>query len=116
MIHLLPPLSLDGRFSPKDLPGELQLPLLKSFVVPRIVSSSMAPTIQAGDKLELSSPTSLTVGTIVVFRNDTSLICHRITAIDPQGTLTTKGDATAQAVCEVVQPGSVIGVVTGVIR
>ena len=115
MIHLLPSLTFDGRFSAKDLPDALQLPLLNSIVVPRIVSSSMTPTIQEGDRLELSPPTSLIVGAIVVFRNDTILVCHRITAIDPQGTLSTRGDATLGA-CEVVQPGAVIGVVTGVMR
>ena len=115
MIHLVPSLTLDGRFSAQDLPDALQLPLLNSMVVPRIVSSSMTPTIQEGDRLELSPPTSLTVGAIVVFRNGTMLVCHRITAIDPQGTLSTRGDAT-QGACEVVQPGSVIGVVTGVMR
>jgi hypothetical protein len=115
VIHLLPSLTLDGRFSAQDLPDVLHLPLLNSIVVPRIVSSSMTPTIQEGDRLELSSPTSLTVGAIVVFRNDTILVCHRITAIDPQGTLSTRGDATLGA-CEVVQPGSVIGVVAGVMR
>ena len=115
MIHLLPSLTLDGRFSAQELPDALQLPLLNSLVVPRIVSSSMTPTIQTGDKLELSPPTSLTVGAVVVFRNDTMLVCHRITAIDPQGTLSTRGDATQDA-CETVQPGSVIGVVTGVLR
>ncbi len=115
MIHLVPSFTLDGRFSAQDLPDVLQLPLLNSMVVPRIVSSSMTPTIQEGDRLELSPPTSLTVGAIVVFRNDTLLVCHRITAIDPQGTLSTRGDAT-QGACEVVQPGSVIGVVTGVMR
>ena len=115
MIHLLPPLTLDGRFSTQNLPDALHLPLLNSMVVPRIVSSSMTPTIQEGDRLELSPPTSLTVGAIVVFRNDTMLVCHRVTAIDPQGTLSTRGDAT-HGTCEVVQPGCVIGVVTGVMR
>lgn len=115
MIQLLPPLTLDGRFAAQDLPDALQLPLLHSMAVPRIVSSSMAPTIQAGDKLELGPPASLTIGTIIVFRKDTLLVCHRITAIDPHGTLSTRGDAT-QSAGEVVQPGSVIGVVTGVIR
>ena len=115
MIHLLPPLTLDGRFSLQDLPDELHLSLLNSMIVPRIVSSSMTPTIQEGDRLELSPPTSLTVGMIVVFRNDTMLVCQRITAIDACGTLSTKGDATHGA-CEVIQPGSVIGVVTGMMR
>ncbi len=115
MIRLLPSLTLDGRFSAQDLPDELHLPLLNSIVVPRIVSSSMTPTIQAGDRLELSPPTSLTLGAIVVFRNDTMLICHRVTAINEQGILSTRGDATHGA-CEIVQPGSVIGVVTGVLR
>ncbi|MEO7859310.1 MAG: S24/S26 family peptidase [Nitrospirales bacterium] len=115
MIHLLPPLSLDGRFSTQDLPNELQLTLLNNMIIPRIVSSSMLPTIQEGDRLELSPPTSLAVGGIVIFRNDTLLICHRITAIDPHGTLSTRGDAT-QGACEIVQPGAVIGVVTGVLR
>jgi hypothetical protein len=115
MIQLFPSLTLDDRFSVQDLPNELQLTLLNGMVVPRIISSSMTPTIHEGDRLELSPPASLTVGTIVVFKNDSLLICHRITAIDPQGTLSTMGDAT-QGACEVVQPGSVIGVVTGVMR
>lgn len=93
VIQLLPLLSLDGRFAAQDLPHELQLTLLNSIVVPRIVSSSMTPTIQAADKLELSPATSLAVGSVVVFRNDSLLICQRITAIDPQGTLSTRGDA-----------------------
>lgn len=115
MTHLFPSFTLDGRFSLQDLPDELHLPLLNSMIVPRIVSSSMTPTIQEGDRLELSPPTSLTVGMIVLFRNHTMLVCHRITAIDAHGTLSTKGDATHGA-CEVIQPGSVIGVVTGVMR
>ena len=115
MIHLFPSLRLDDRFTAQDLPNELQLPLLNNRVVPRIVSSSMTPTIQEGDRLELSPPTALTLGAIVVFRHDSLLICHRITAIDPQGTVTTRGDAT-QGPFEIVPPDSVIGVVTGVIR
>jgi hypothetical protein len=75
----------------------------------------MMPTIQQGDRLELNPPTSLTIGTIVVFRHDAMLVCHRIAAIDPQGILSTRGDA-MQGACEIVQPGSVIGVVTGVLR
>ncbi len=115
MIQLLPPSTLDDRFVAQDLPDSLQLPLLNSMVAPRIVSSSMAPTIQAGDKLELSPPTSLSIGTIVVFRVDSLLVSHRITAIDPQGVLSTRGDAT-QGPCEIVQPSAVIGVVAGVTR
>jgi hypothetical protein len=115
MIQLLPPRTLDGRFSARDLPDELQLTLLNGMIVPRVISSSMMPTIQEGDRLELSPPISLTVGTIVVFRNDTLLVCHRITAIDPEGILRTRGDAT-QGAYEIVLPGSVIGVVTGVMR
>ena len=115
MIHLLPLFTLDGRFTAQDVPDALQLSLLNRMVVPRIVSSSMTPTIQAGDRLELSHPTTLAVGTIVVFRNDTLLVCHRITAIDSQGTLSTRGDAT-QGACEIIQPNAVIGVVTGVVR
>jgi hypothetical protein len=82
MIHLLAPLTLDSRFSAQDLPDELGLTLLNDMVVPRVVSSSMTPMIQEGDRLELGPPTSLSVGVIVVFRNDTLFVCHRITAID----------------------------------
>jgi hypothetical protein len=115
MIQLFPPLTLDGCFVSQDFPDELQLTLLNGMVVPRVISSSMMPTIHEGDRLELSHPVSLTAGTIVVFRSGALLVCHRITAIDPQGTLWTRGDATQDSY-EIVHPGSVIGVVTGVIR
>ena len=52
MIHLLPPLSLDGRFSTQDLPNELQLTLLNNMVVPRIVSSSLSPSWIVGSMLD----------------------------------------------------------------
>jgi hypothetical protein len=115
MIQLVSPLTLDDRFSVQDLPDAVQLPILDCMAVPRVVSSSMGPTIQAGDSLELGPPTPLGIGAIIVFRNDTVLVCHRITAIDRQGMLSTRGDATLGA-CEIVQPDSVIGVVTGVMR
>ncbi|MEO8338245.1 MAG: S24/S26 family peptidase [Nitrospirota bacterium] len=75
----------------------------------------MTPTIQEGGRLELSPSTSLTVGSIVGFLIDPLLVCHRITAIDPLDTFWTRGDAT-QCVGKVVQPGSVIGGVTNVLR
>lgn len=115
MIHLLPTRTVDGCFSLQDVPDELHWPLLNSLVVPCIMSSSMTPTIQADDRLELSPPSSLTVGAIIVFRTENMFICHRITAVDAQGTLTTKGDAT-DGPGEAVPPASVIGVVRGVIR
>lgn len=115
MIHLLPTRSVDGRFSLQDVPDELHWPLLNSLVVPRIMSSSMTPTIQADDRLELSPPSSLTVGAIIVFRTENMFICHRITAVDAQGILTTKGDA-ADGPGEAVPSASVIGVVRGVMR
>ena len=115
MIHLLPTRTVDGRFSLQDVPEELHWPLLNSLVVPRIMSSSMTPTIQTDDRLALSPPSSLTVGAIVVFRTENMFICHRVTAIDAQGILTTKGDA-ANGPGEAVQSASVIGVVKGVMR
>ena len=115
MIHLLPRHTVDGRFSLQDVPDELHWPLLSNMVVPRIMSSSMTPTIHAADRLTLSPPTPLTVGEIVVFRTENMFICHRITAIDAQRTLTTKGDA-ADGPGEAVPSASVIGVVRGVMR
>ena len=115
MIQLLSSFSLDGRFAVSELPNELQLPLLRIMVAPRIVSSSMTPTIQPGDRLELSPPTSLTVGSVVVFQNGSLLVCHRITSIDSRGTLLTRGDA-MESSCEIVEPNSVIGTVRGVLR
>ena len=115
MIHLLPTRTVDGRFSLQDVPDELHWPLLNSLVVPRIMSSSMTPTIQTDDRLALSPPSSLTVGAIVVFRTENMFICHRVTAIDAKGILTTKGDA-ADGPGEAVPSASVIGVVRGVIR
>ena len=115
MIHLLPMRTVDGRFSLQDVPDALHWPLLNNMVVPRIMSLSMTPTIQADDRLELSPPSSLTIGSIVVFRTENMFICHRVTAIDAQGILTTKGDA-ADGPGEAVPSASVIGVVRGVVR
>ncbi|MEQ1848941.1 MAG: S24/S26 family peptidase, partial [Nitrospira sp.] len=74
MIHLLPTRTVDGRFSLQDVPDELHWPLLSNMVAPRIMSSSMTPTIQAGDRLALSPPTPLTVGAIAVFRTENMFI------------------------------------------
>jgi hypothetical protein len=115
VIRRLSPLTVTDWYSAQNLPDALQLPLLCSMVTPRIVSSSMMPTIQEGDRLKLSLPISLAIGTIVVFRHDTLLVCHRITAIDSHGKLSTRGDATLGP-CEIIPPDAVIGVVTGVIR
>ncbi|MCE9535495.1 MAG: S24/S26 family peptidase, partial [Nitrospirae bacterium] len=115
MIHLLPTRTVDGRFSLQDVPDELHWPLLSKMVVPRIMSSSMTPTIQADDRLELSPPASLTVGAVIVFRAENMFICHRVTSIDEQGILTTKGDA-ADGPGEAVPSASVIGIVKGVTR
>ncbi len=62
-----------------------------------VMSNSMVPTFYKGDMLVLKgvSPDQIRVGDIVVFSpSDYSVpIVHRVVSINPDGTITTKGDA-----------------------
>lgn len=58
-----------------------------------VVSWSMFPTIQKGDRLELEPADSIRIGDIVVFPFAGALICHRVVGIERNGHVRTQGDA-----------------------
>jgi hypothetical protein len=79
-------------FSAGELPVEVQNSLWHRVVTPRIVSTSMVPTLQPGDRLELAAPHVLHIGDLVVYREGHLLICHRMVGLETHYAYT-KGDA-----------------------
>lgn len=97
-----------------ELPAEAQEPALRNLVIPRVMSDSMEPTLQAQDGLELGPADGLRIGDLVVFRQDSVLACHRLEHMDHQH-LYTKGDA-CTGPPERILPSDVLGRVTAIIR
>jgi hypothetical protein len=97
-----------------ELPDLVQEPVLRDLVFPRVVSSSMRPTLEAGDRLELESAQTLQIGDVIVFRHNALFICHRIVLVE-QDRLRTRGDA-AGSVPEETQRALVIGRVAAIMR
>ncbi len=79
-----------------------------------LTSGSMAPAVDFGDVL-LAAPHDghgLGPGSIVVFEDPTGrgTLTHRIVAVNPDGTYTTKGDAQPRIDSTPLEPDQVIGV------
>ncbi len=79
-----------------------------------LTSGSMAPAVDSGDVL-LAAPhdgLGLGPGTIVVFEDPSGrgTLTHRIVAVNPDGTYTTKGDAQPRIDSTPLEPDQVIGV------
>jgi signal peptidase I len=79
-----------------------------------LTSGSMAPAVDTGDVL-LAAPHNgygLGPGSIVVFADPSGngTITHRIVAVNPDGTYTTKGDAQPRIDSTPLEPDQVIGV------
>jgi signal peptidase I len=79
-----------------------------------LTSGSMAPAVDAGDVL-LAAPHDgygLGPGSIVVFADPSGhgTITHRIVAVNPDGTYTTKGDAQPRIDSTPLEPDQVLGV------
>ncbi|MDH4369143.1 MAG: S24/S26 family peptidase [Nitrospira sp.] len=94
--RLLSPSTTSTRFSAERLPEAVHGLVLQEVMAPIIQSESMAPTIQAGDGLELEDATDLRIGDVVVYRLDRLFICHRIHGIDGRR-LFLQGDAATGA-------------------
>lgn len=76
------------------------LPTLAGWRVDVVMSGSMSPALQAGD-LVLAAPAdagTLWPGQVAVFdATDGRTVVHRVHAVNPDGSLVTKGDANATA-------------------
>jgi signal peptidase I len=59
-----------------------------------VTSGSMVPVIHAGDVIVVSPPnTQLRPGMIITLSVNGGLVTHRVVAVNPDGSITTKGDA-----------------------
>jgi signal peptidase I len=101
-------------FSAGELPPPLHGPLLQTVMVPRVVSSSMTPTIRKGDRLRVERADTLQAGDIVVFRYEGLFVCHRIERIENKW-LVVRGDAT-DGPPQRVDVRDVVGRVTAILR
>lgn len=65
-------------FAVHALPEPVQETVLGGLVHPLVISSSMAPTLLPGDRLDLEPADQVETGDLVVFRRGTLLVCHRV--------------------------------------
>jgi len=101
-------------FSLHELPNEAQQPVLRDLVIPRVMSFSMEPMLQAQDRLELGPADPLQVGDLVLFRWGSHFVCHRLASIDDDR-LSTKGDACTGPPQQILR-SDVLGRVTAIVR
>jgi len=82
-----------------------------------VTSNSMSPGMSAGDLVIVRSAHAdrLAAGDVVVFESEGRNVIHRVVAVNPDGSLTTQGDANAVADQVPVDPASVSGVAGGAI-
>jgi signal peptidase I len=90
------------------------LPKLVGWTPVAVVSGSMEPAIGVGDVLvaEPYHGQPLQPGRVLVFHDPagSGLVSHRLSAINDDGTLTTRGDANAGPDSTPVDPAAVVGV------
>ena len=101
-------------FPTHELPREVHQPLFMNQIAPRVISWSMNPTLQPGDRLELEPAHALKTGDVIVFRQQTLFVCHRIERVEHQR-LYTRGDA-GGGPAEAIHVSDVVGRVTALER
>jgi hypothetical protein len=114
---MIQPLSLtpsDNWLASQPLTNEDRLTVLRRTPL-RVVSWSMFPTIHKGDLLDVCAPNHLETGDIIVYLQNSDLICHRVKALPADGSLLTAGDANNGS-GERVQRSQVLGKVVEIIR
>jgi signal peptidase len=77
-----------------------------------VASPSMSPALRIGDVVAYGAvgPDRVGVGTVVVFRaDDGRRTVHRVAGVEPDGTLTTRGDANPTVDSAPVPPSAVEG-------
>lgn len=66
----------------------------KWYHVVAVTGGSMSPTIAAGDLIVITRPPeTIEVGMVLTMEVDGAVVTHRVVAVAPDGTFTTKGDA-----------------------
>ncbi len=90
------------------------LPLAAGWIPAVVVSGSMTPAVRPGDLVFYQRARSADVrpGRILLADqpgHEGELLSHRVVSVDPDGTITTKGDANATADSDPVAPGAVRG-------
>ena len=66
----------------------------KWYHVVAVTGGSMSPTIAAGDLIVITRPPErIEVGMVLTMEVDGAVVTHRVVAVAPDGTFTTKGDA-----------------------
>lgn len=58
----------------------------------RVTGRSMFPALRRGDVVELAPPGQLVGGELVLFHHRGALVCHRVIAVLPDGSVRTQGD------------------------
>jgi signal peptidase len=91
------------------------LPLALGWSTHAVASGSMTPQVQVGDLLvaDRTSAADVEVGEVVLFRDPgepSRLLSHRVTKINDDGSLVTKGDANPTADLLPVPAQNVVGV------
>ena len=115
MIRIMNARSARGFFTLEEIDATQVLLDLAPLLALRVVSWSMFPSIHKGDLIEIGRAHHLGVGDVVLFRGETGLICHRVTAVGADGDVRTRGDASPGPE-EPLRPDDVIGTVTAIIR
>ena len=84
------------------------LPKVLGYSRVAIISGSMSPTIETGDLIIIKEADSYQINDIVTFRSGSSLVTHRIIALD-DGKAITKGDFNNVADKAPVEMSDIVG-------
>ena len=91
-----------------------QLPVIFGFSWAMVISGSMEPIFSAGDMLIFRECENYSIGDIVIFKLNGSLITHRIIGSE-NGLFITKGDANNIPDSEKLPPENICGKLTAVL-
>jgi signal peptidase I len=97
-----------------SLGGWSLLPLAVGWIPAVVVSGSMTPAVRAGDLVfyQRSDGTDVRPGRIVLADqpgHPGRLLSHRVVSVNPDGTITTKGDANPTVDSDPLPPGAIHG-------
>jgi signal peptidase I len=84
----------------------------------RVASGSMRPTLFKDDIILIEKPSGeIHPGDVIVFLSDADIeVCHRVTAVLPNGDYVTRGDASTRNDPSTVPPKRIVGRAAAVLR